>query len=136
MSGTQPVLDLSNTDSTVSFVFRGRDLTRAPSKFSFFAGGASQPLSLSKQTPIAARGFTTASSKISIPLSGSLTPLTYPLSLSSHPTPNHPLMFCPFAAPVGLGCLDLFFSSAALSVSTPLICCPFADSVGLDTFHL
>ncbi|GFT15512.1 hypothetical protein TNCV_3265191 [Trichonephila clavipes] len=38
--------------------------------------------------------------------------LSLPLCIhspSSHPTPNHPLMFCQFAAPVGLGALDLFF---------------------------
>ncbi|GFS48847.1 hypothetical protein TNCV_293071 [Trichonephila clavipes] len=29
--------------------------------------------------------------------------------ISSPPTPNHPLMFCPFALPVGLGSLDHFF---------------------------
>ncbi|GFX95153.1 hypothetical protein TNCV_3606121 [Trichonephila clavipes] len=36
--------------------FRGRDLTRAPSIFSLFAGGASQRLSLADLNPIAARG--------------------------------------------------------------------------------
>ncbi|GFU90222.1 hypothetical protein TNCV_3874261 [Trichonephila clavipes] len=29
-------------------------------------------------------------------------------SVSSHPTPNYPLIFCPFASPIGLGFHDLF----------------------------
>ncbi|GFX88144.1 hypothetical protein TNCV_159591 [Trichonephila clavipes] len=51
-------------------------------------------------------GLTTAPFKTAILTSDSLTPLIYPLL--SHPIhPHHPLMFCPFSAPIGLGSFEL-----------------------------
>ncbi|GFT05472.1 hypothetical protein TNCV_124531 [Trichonephila clavipes] len=62
--------------------------------------GRSFTTALSEQTPIPARGFNSTLQNRN-PLSSTITPL-YFHSLSTHPTPNHPLMFCPLAAPVGL----------------------------------
>ncbi|GFU68749.1 hypothetical protein TNCV_4400271 [Trichonephila clavipes] len=116
--------------------FRGRDLTKAPSKIRFFVGGASQRLSLKYFNPYRCERLHKHPP--------SRNPLFRNISLMSLLSTLSPsiqlliilLMFGPFAAPVGLGSLELFFSSATLSVSTPLICCPSADPVGLDSFHL
>ncbi|GFT44917.1 hypothetical protein TNCV_1241511, partial [Trichonephila clavipes] len=71
-------------------LYRGRDLTRAPSN----------------QSPSRWRSFTTAPSNPNL-LSGVLATLFY-LSLSNPLPHNHPsVISCSFAAPVGLGSLDL-----------------------------
>ncbi|GFX98742.1 hypothetical protein TNCV_1503201 [Trichonephila clavipes] len=80
-----------------------------PQKFSLFAGGASQRLSPKKTQSLSLRGASQEPPPNLNQSSLGLSHSTYIHSLSSHPSPNHPLMFCPFAAPVGLGSLDLFF---------------------------
>ncbi|GFV26790.1 e3 ubiquitin-protein ligase TRIM33 [Trichonephila clavipes] len=58
------------------------------------------------------RSFTTALSKIQYSLGRSRSPY---ISLSNHLSPNHPsVISCSFAAPVGLGSLDLCSSTAPI----------------------
>ncbi|GFU80388.1 uncharacterized protein TNCV_3521601 [Trichonephila clavipes] len=121
MSGTQSVPDLSSMDSAVPFVFRVRDLTHKGSLNIQSLRGRSFIATLSQNKLLSLRGALQQHP----PKSQFFPTLSLPLyihSLSSHPTPNHPLMFCPFAAPVGLGSLDLFFF--------------FCRLVGLNSFDL
>ncbi|GFV96172.1 hypothetical protein TNCV_1871321 [Trichonephila clavipes] len=111
MIGAQPVPDLSNTDSAdfaVSFDFS----RKGPHKCSLnirSLRGRSFTTALSQNKLLSLRGALQQHPPKSQSSSLTLSLPLYIHSLSSHPTPNHPLMFCPFAAPVRLGSLDLFF---------------------------
>ncbi|GFX38941.1 hypothetical protein TNCV_747201 [Trichonephila clavipes] len=113
--------------SPYRFLYRGRVLTRAPSKI---------------QSPSRWRGITTAPSNPNLP-SGALAPLI-PLSLTISrliillsslvllpPLSNSaPLISFSSAAPIGLGSLDL------VSVSARLISCPSTAPTGLNSIPL
>ncbi|GFX76192.1 hypothetical protein TNCV_2144961 [Trichonephila clavipes] len=99
---------------------RGRSFTTAPSKKNSYRCEGLTPALSKTQSFIAARGFNTAPSKTPSPLSDPLTSLIYPLP--SHLIRLHyPLMFCSFSAPIGLGSLN---------------CCHSADPIGSDAFQL
>ncbi|GFS66919.1 uncharacterized protein TNCV_4561721 [Trichonephila clavipes] len=76
---------------------------RALSKISFFAGGASQPLS---KNSYRCEGLQHSILQIAKSPLDSLTSLIYPLP-SHLIRPHYPLMFCPFSTPIGLGSFEL-----------------------------
>ncbi|GFW52703.1 uncharacterized protein TNCV_2392831 [Trichonephila clavipes] len=85
--------------------FRGRHLTRAPSRNQSLRG-RSFTTAPSKKTRIAARGSHQHPPKRQFLPSYSLSALIYPFP--SHLIhPHYPLMFCPFSAPIGLGSFEL-----------------------------